>query len=183
MKALFLPVFCLVTACSSVQTIGPKVPDPEVRTKPGNHPVVRPRIEVLHEVQLDGMVAEFLGEKVPGGVSERYGVVGLRFVFEDGSKQSFKPQGQLYFSDWRFDIASPDGANVLLLQDHYGPYHVVRVDRMGEYLKGGEPDWEFGYKNPEGSAWVHESGRWESPTTVAYRAGLTTMSEFEFELQ
>lgn len=183
MKALFLFVFFLLTACSSIQILTPKVPAPEVRTKPANRPVVRPRIEVLHEVQLGGVVAEFLGEKVPGGVSERYGVVALRFVFEDGSKQSFKPQGQLYFSDWRFDIASPDGANVLLLQDHYGPYHVVRVDRLAEYLKGGEPDWEFGYKNPEGSAWVHEAGRWESTTRVAYRAGLTTMNDFEFELQ
>jgi len=159
------------------------VPSPEVRSKPTNRPTVRPRMEVLHTVQLDGVVAEFLGEKVPGGVSERYGVSGLRFVFEDGSKKSFNPRGQLYFSDWRFDVASPDGANVLLLQDHYGPYHVVSVSRLGEYLNGAEPDWEFGYKNPEGSAWVHEFGRWTSATTVAYRAGLTTLNDFEFELK
>jgi hypothetical protein len=133
-------------------------------------------------VQLNGVVAEFMGERVPAGISERYGVVGLRFVFEDGRKVSFKPSGTLYFSDWRFDIASPDSRHILLLQDRYGPYHVVRVDRLSAYLADGKPDAEFGYANPEGSAWVHQSGRWTAADRVVYRAGLTSLADFEFVL-
>jgi hypothetical protein len=179
--SVFIGLSVLV-ACSASQTRMPDVAEPAVRSRPTNAPTVRPRVEVLHEVRLSGVVAEFMGERVPAGVSEQFGVVGLRFVFEEGRKMSFKPLGTLYFSDWRFDIASPDGEHILLLQDRYGPYHVVRVDRLIEYLGGGEPDFEFGYKNPEGSAWVHEGGRWTGPRRVAYRAGLTELSDFEFEL-
>jgi hypothetical protein len=172
----------VLAACSASQTRLPEVPEPTVLSRPVNRPTVRPRVEVLHTLQLKGVVAEFMGERVSGGVSEQFGVVGLRFVFEEGPKISFKPSGMLYFSDWRFDIASPDGEHVLLLQDRYGPYHVVRVERLSEYLGGGEPDFEFGYKNPEGSAWIHEGGRWIGPGRLVYRAGLTTLSDFEFEL-
>jgi hypothetical protein len=123
-----------------------------------------------------------MGIAVPSGMTERFGVTGLRFVFDDGREMPFVPQGTLYFSDWRFDIASPDGTHVLLLQDRYGPYHVVRVDGLAAYLDGGKPDWSFGYQDPEGSAWIHEGARWESAGGVHYRAGLTTLADFSFEL-
>ena len=35
--------------------------------------------------------------------------------------------GTVYFSDWEFDVISPDGRHVLLMQSHYGPYHIDGV--------------------------------------------------------
>lgn len=43
---------------------------------------------------------------------------------------SFKPRGELFDSDRSFDIFSADCRFVALLQDHYGPYHVVPTARL-----------------------------------------------------
>jgi len=138
---------------------------------------------LLHEVQMEGVRAQFWGVTVPQDVSKRFGVRGLRFVFEDGNSINFTPRGQLFFTDWRFDILSPDGQHLLLLQDRYGPYHVVRTDGLAAYLGGGDPGWSFGYENPEGSAWVHEAAQWSSATEILYSAGLSDMFPFRFALE
>ena len=180
MKGFFSVVLALFTAC------GTKVPSVPVQAQPvalPTRPPPSPRIEVLHEVLLNGVVAQFMGRRVPEGVSGRYGVEGIRFQFDDGRSLPFIPLGTLYFSDWRFDIDSPDGLHLLLLQDRYGPYHVVRVDQLADYLDGGKPAWEFGHKDPNGSAWIHEGGRWQSNTEILYRAGLTTLFEDSFSLE
>jgi hypothetical protein len=93
----------------------------------------------IHAVTAHGITAHFGGEKTPVAVDAplEYGVEALWFTFEgDWRSYVFKPKGKLFFTDWNFDLFSPDGAHVLLLQDHYGPYHVVATDRLKDYLIG-----------------------------------------------
>jgi len=137
---------------------------------------------LLHELVLEGVRAQFWGLHVPESVSKRYGVRKLLFVFDDGRSIDFSPRGQLFFTDWQFDVLSPDAQHVLLLQDRYGPYHVVRTDGLVAYLEGGEPAWSFGYRDSEGSAWVHEAAQWSSDREILYSAGLTDMFPFRFVL-
>ena len=168
----------LLGACASGQVVPPPlVSEPIVARE---RPEVRE--EVIHEVELEGIRIRFWGSRVPDGVRESFGVTGMDVVFGEDKAVRYQPKGSLYFSDWRFDIVSPDETYVLLLQDRYGPYHVVRVDELANYLNGAAPLFEFGYTNPEGSAWVHEGARWADPQTVVYRAGLTTLNEFEYVL-
>ena len=140
-------------------------------------------IRHLRDVEIGGVTAKFYGEQVPPGISPRYGIRELRFDLGDGVEVAFNPTGELHHSDWQFEIGSPDGAHVLLLQDRYGPYHIVAVASLADYLAGGEPTFEFGQAQPEGNAWVHEQGQWVSESEVSYQAGLTTTEEFRFTLE
>ena len=111
----------------------------------------------------------FFGEEIP--LEERsYGVQRLSFTFEgDDREYTFKPSGELYHSDWQFDIFSPDGAYVHLLQDHYGPYHVVTTAHLKEYLSGERgPDYVTHNLQKEAPAYVHSDGTWASNSTFQY---------------
>ena len=179
MKPIVFGISAALLGCSSGQVVPPDpVSEP---LAPRERPVVRD--EVVHEIRVEGIQIRFWGNQVPDGIRASFGVTRMDVVFEGDRVVPFRPTGSLYFSDWRFDILSPDDTHVLLLQDRYGPYHVVRVDSLSEYLQGAEPAFSFGYANPEGSAWIHEAGRWIDSTTVAYRAGLTTQQDFEFRLE
>lgn len=178
MKALTLGISAALAGCAASPVV-PPAPASEPLA-PRERPEVRE--EVVHEIPVNGLRIRFWGNEVPDGVRASFGVTRMDVVFGDGQAVPFQPTGSLYFSDWRFDILSPDQAHVLLLQDRYGPYHVVRVEALAEYLQGAEPAHSFGYANPEGSAWIHEAGRWIDSKTVAYRAGLTTQQDFEFWL-
>lgn len=165
--------------CSAGQTVPP--PMSQEPLTPKERPAVRD--EVVHEIVVSGLQIRFWGNQVPDGVRASFGVTRMDVVVDGDQVLPFRPSGSLYFSDWRFDVLSPDEAHVLLLQDRYGPYHVVRVDALPDYLRGAEPAHSFGYANPEGSAWVHEGARWLDSKTVTYRAGLTTQQDFEFLLE
>ena len=83
------------------------------------------------------MTAHWSGERPEAGTPLEFGVKKLWFTFAgDKAVYEFKPVGELFFSDWKFDIFSPDGAYVLLLQDGFGPYHVIRTTRLKSYLQG-----------------------------------------------
>lgn len=106
-----------------------------------------------------------------------YGVESLAFTFAgDPRRYPFRPTGQLHFSDWRFDIFSPGGNHVLLLQDRFGPYHVVATQRLRDYLLGkAGPDQEVAYRpSPQGFVPVHEQARWLSATEFEFVAGSET---------
>jgi hypothetical protein len=110
-------------------------------------------------------VAEPLGPRT-------YGVREIWFSFEgDPARYHFDPRGALFFSDWYFEeLFSPNGDYVLLLQDHFGPYHVVHVVHLKDYLTGKlGPDQVVGYEpagdSPRG---VHETAKWLSETEVQY---------------
>ena len=105
------------------------------------------------------------------------GVESLSFTFAgDPRRYLFQPAGKLHFSDWRFDIFSPDGNHVLLLQDRFGPYHVVATRHLRDYLVGkAGPDEEVAYRpSPQGFVPVHEQARWISATEFEFVAGSET---------
>jgi hypothetical protein len=65
-----------------------------------------------------------------------YAVESLAFRFPDGVQRGFAPKGQLFFSDWSFELFSPDCSKVALQVDHYGPIHVVAREQLQAYLEG-----------------------------------------------
>jgi hypothetical protein len=92
-----------------------------------------------------------------------YGVTALSFRLADGSTRPFEAKGELFFSDWSFDVFSPDCSTVALLQDHYGPYTLVATKELAS-MKGVDVA-----APPVGeTASVHAQWRW------------TGSSEFEF---
>ncbi len=87
-----------------------------------------------------------------------YGVEGLAFRLADGATRRFTPAGQLFFSDWRFEVFSRDCQWVALLVDHSGPYHLVRTAQLAGYLDGAVAPVVLQAKGEEAS--VHGDGRW-----------------------
>lgn len=92
-----------------------------------------------------------------------YGVESLAFRFADGTSKGFAPTGQLFFSDWRFDVFSPDCEWVALLTDHYGPYHLVKTADLKGYLEGKVKPVELQVKGDTASvlsdgAWTGDGG-------------------------
>ena len=119
-----------------------------------------------------------------------YGVEALWFRFAgDPGRYRFAPRGTLYFSDWQTDVFSPDGARVVLLQDRFGPYHVVASERLREYLREGlrgeaEPDLEIGWETatPTSFVPVHGEIRWLGPRTIEVHYGSETPEWRRYEL-
>ncbi len=94
----------------------------------------------------------------------------FRFAGDDRD-YPFKPQGELDFSDGRFEIFSPDGRRVVLKQDRFGPYHIVIVDRLKDYLTGRAMPSDVVGRPPRAGqvAAVHENARWLSAEELEYR--------------
>jgi len=136
----------------------------------------------IHAVTVHGITAHFGGEKAPVelGVPKEYGVEALWFTFEGEQRlYVFRPKGELFFTDWSFDLFSPDGAHVLLPQSHYGPYHVVATDRLRDYLLGrAKPDYVVtkrgGRSDP---AMVHSEGHWISARKIQFTVACCGGSE------
>jgi hypothetical protein len=135
-----------------------------------------PRPRELHRVSAGDVTAHFGGvrEKGDRDMPLEYSVTRLWFTFRgDRKRYAFRPKGELFFSDWRFDIFSPDGRRVLLLQDRFGPYHVVSVDKLRKYLRDeAEPEHILDGSSPGNStttAGVHHEGRWTSSDTVEFK--------------
>ena len=125
----------------------------------------------IHAVTVGGVTAHFGGEKPAGDMPLRFGVSALWFTFgNDTTPHVFRPAGQLYFSDWRFDLFSRDGLHVLLLQDRFGPYHIVAAARLKDYLAGrvGPDHVATKAKAPDEPAGVHEGGHWVSAQEVRF---------------
>lgn len=120
--------------------------------------------------------AHFDGEAPPADMKAplRFGTSRLWFSFAgDKTAHEFKPSGNLEFSDWFFDVFSPDGKWVLLPQDHYGPYHVVAVSHLKAYLDGkAKPDKVLQDKSGGPmQALVHFDAHWVGNDEVEYKAG------------
>ena len=120
--------------------------------------------------------AHFEGEAPPPDLKAPlvFGTTRLFFTFKDSKTAlEFNPQGELFFSDWSFDIFSPDGKWVALLQDRFGPYHVVSVAKLPDYLKGkAQPDKVVTVpRNPGEQALVHSGAKWVSASELEYQVG------------
>jgi hypothetical protein len=125
----------------------------------------------------DGSVeAHFDGETPPADLKAplQFGTSRLWFTFAgDKTAREFKPKEALEFSDWFFDIFSPDGKWVLLPQGHYGPYHVVATSDLKDYLAGKKPPAKVLQEATGGTqqALVHMDARWVANDEVEYKVG------------
>ncbi|MEE8516847.1 MAG: tetratricopeptide repeat protein [Alphaproteobacteria bacterium] len=143
------------------------------RAPHGGPEVAKPPPELPPEIKTitSGPVTAHFGAEKPDDGSANYWVKALWFTFaHDDGIYPFKPEGTLFFSDWRFDIFSPDGVHVALLQDRFGPYHVVPTARLKAYLRGrAQPAAIVGQKRKTGEiAAVHEDGHWLSTQEFQY---------------
>ncbi len=129
----------------------------------------------LHKVSIGKVTTHFGGvrDKSMRDMPLEFSVAQLWFTFRgDRKRYVFRPRGELFFSDWRFDIFSPEGRRVLLLQDRFGPYHVVSVDKLRAYLERKiDPDQVLTGAAPAASspAGVHDDGRWTLSDTIEFK--------------
>jgi hypothetical protein len=147
----------------------------------------RPRVDIpstlppeLLAVRSGAITAHFGGERPPPGTPVEYGISTLWFTFAgDTHTYAFKPTGELYFSDWRSDVFSPDGAHVLLLQDRFGPYHVVATQRLKDFLMGSSgPDHMVTKSVPSHEpAMIHSDGHWVSSREISFVVSCCRTSE------
>ena len=78
----------------------------------------------------------------------------------------------LRFADWNLDIFSSDGAYVFLLQDEYGPYHIVATVKLKAYLTAGaKPDYVVPESLAENKApHAYSDGHWVSARCIEFTA-------------
>jgi hypothetical protein len=157
-----------VAACGDADQGGgpPKITDT------GDAPIISTAMlpPVAKTVRSGDVTAHFSGsdvdpEALPMGITD------LWFTFEgDGAAYFFTPEGELTFSDYRFEIFSPDGEHILLLQDRHGPYHIVALAELRDYLAGkAKPAHVFGETGAsDGQAYVHSDGAWSNDDHVRY---------------
>lgn len=153
----FATAILVVFAAASSQAKSPGV------SSPASPPEIK-------TVTTGEVTAHFGGER-PSDAPLRFGVQALWFSFRgDDAVYPFKPDGGVSFWGWNLDIFSPDGKRVLLLQNRYGPYHVVRTSRLKDYLRGrAKADEIVGQiPKPGETAAIHEEARWLSATRLRY---------------
>lgn len=128
-----------------------------------------------HAVACGAVTAVFSGSgealkdlALDGPAPKAYGVESLAFRFADGTSKGFAPTGQLFFSDWRLELFSPDCAWTALLADHYGPYHLVKTAELKGYLAGQVKPVVVQAKGAEAS--VHSDGAWAGDGTFEFFA-------------
>jgi hypothetical protein len=128
----------------------------------------------LHAVACGPVTAVFAGDvqalQPLGPEAPRsYAVESLAFRFPDGVQRGFAPRGQLFFSDWTFEVFSPDCSKVALQVDHYGPIHVVERERLLAYLSG-QAKPTIVEAPHAGEALVHGPLRWASNDALEFVA-------------
>ena len=107
------------------------------------------------------------------------GVESLYFTFPgDTRRHAFKPEGTLYFSDWSFDVFSPDGGYTMLPQSRFGPITVVPTAELRRFLDGEAASVER-VSAPSGgtAARVIDRIRWLGPRELEFRATCCGTSE------
>jgi hypothetical protein len=137
---------------------------------PGPHPTEVSIEGAYHAVRCGTLTAVWSGSAdalkgLPAPVPEAYGVESLAFRFADGSQQGFVPPGQLFFSDWQFEVFAPDCSALALKVDHYGPIHLVRTEALSSYLQGHSQPLVLEVPK-EAAAPVYGEVRWVSPSQL-----------------
>lgn len=161
----WLPLACLALAACKKEK-----PPPSAKPALPSTPTAVASETGLHAVQCGAVTAEWLGAAPqPPGAPKSSGATALRFRFPGGKVQPFEPAGALAPADWSFDVFSPDCARVALLQDHEGPFHVVKLDGLEAYLAGAGPE-AIVQKKGEAEPMAHGELRWLSPTRLELTA-------------
>jgi len=101
-----------------------------------------------------------------------FGVSELIFQFSrDKKKITFKPDGELFYDCWSFNIFDGDGRYVVLLQSQYGPYHVVKIENLRKYLTGETPAFEIVEgRDSDNNGVIHSCLYWTSNDTFEFAA-------------
>jgi hypothetical protein len=146
-------------------------------------PMTENQAELVKVVYAGPVAAYFFGPEPGLQMVDR---IAFRFDGDD-REYPFKPEGDLEPWETQFDIFSPDGSMVLLLQDRFGPYHVVRIENLLDYLAGVKgPDHVVeGRQSGGGVAAVHHDGQWRSNGVVEFRTsccGDTVVHETAIDL-
>lgn len=168
MRVFLSLVCCLVVASCK------KDPTPVAVKAPALAPAEVKVDGSYHAVSCGGVTAlwsgdpEMLAQQAPNA-PRSFGAESLAFRFVDGSTKGFAPTGQLFFSDWTFDVFSPDCALVALQVDHYGPIHVVKVDELRGYLEGHVKPVAVQALSEKDSL-VHGQLRWVTPSQFEFVA-------------
>lgn len=164
-------VFVVLVCCAAVLGCKKERPAPKA---PAISPAEVKLEGTYHAVQCGPVTAvwsgdpEMLAQQAPNA-PKSFGAESLAFRFFDGSTEGFAPTGQLFFSDWTFDIFSPDCSLVALQVDHFGPIHVVPVDQLRAYLDGRFKP--VAVQAPSGKeSLVHGQLRWLSPSQFEFVA-------------
>jgi hypothetical protein len=126
----------------------------------------------LHAVKCPGVTAVFAGkvEEVPSSSPKSYATTGLSFRFDDGKELLFKPNSELNFSDWSFDVFSTDCSMVSILTDHYGPYLLMPIGQLRAYLEGRAIPIVVQAKSSAQNAMVHSQGIFTSTNVFEFVA-------------
>ena len=132
-------IFFLFLALAGCRKESPPAPVP-----PANRPHEQALEGAYHAIACGPVTAVWSGnaEALQGlgaGAPKSFGVESLAFHFADGSQRGFAPKGQLFFSDWQFEIFAPDCSAVALKIDHYGPIDLIPVGDLLGYLQGRTP--------------------------------------------
>lgn len=166
-----LVALCLVAACKKdpppIEVKAPPVVEKPALASPAEVAVAG----AYHAVKCGEVTAVWSGSAddlkdlaVDGKpVPKSYGVKGLTFVFADGKSHAFTPSGELQFSDWSFDIFSPDCSRVALLQDRYGPFTVLSTKDLGTFTNATPV-------KAAGDPSVHGEWRWVGPSSFEFVA-------------
>lgn len=129
----------------------------------------------LHAVTNGDLTAHFgggEGEMSDGSAAPlELAVTAIWFTFAgDQQAYPFRPQGDFALGGRDFEVFSPRGDYVVLLQDRFGPYHIVGRDHLKAYL-GNNAKADFvvsGQTLSPSNAGVHENVHWTSDTTVEF---------------
>lgn len=152
---LLVSVVALGSACK-------KEPPPSPVVRAG--PVQVESSGAYHAIRCGDVTARWSGSAEElAGAPKPYGVTGLAFQL-GASEHRFVPSGQLSFSDWSFDIFSPDCASVALLQDRFGPYTVFKTADVAGFVNGRQ------VKAPGNEGAVHGQWRWTGPESFEFVA-------------
>ncbi len=166
MRTSFLALLAALSLAACKKDPPPPPPPPPLPKVPT---VVKAE-DTLHAVQCQNTNAEWLGAPpTEPGAPKSHGATALRFRI-DGKPVEFSPVGSLEPADWTFDIFSPDCTRVALLQDHYGPYHVVKLDGLSAYLAGGSPEAIVEKRGETAEQMVHADFKWLSNDRFEFSA-------------
>lgn len=100
------------------------------------HPTEISDPAALKAVSCGDVRALWKGRAVDGPGPIAFFVESLSFRFADGTERAFKPTGTVEPMHLSFEIFSPDCKSVALAQDSAGPYHLVPVAALADYLDG-----------------------------------------------